>query len=289
MEIAIQRGGGIKLIDRTFFAMLDRMLVIANQQGQGEPFMQLRNNLIEMTDVGKEIKAQGEHIRAVLGTINQQTTREDLIDLLLKENEGDHGGEIMATLASAVAPALDYQFLLAVNERFEAATDDALKQKLDDIRQIAMSIQEQQRASQQMMVQQVQQVLQEVLQAEDVDAKLAELADYIDESFLGVLAGNIQAAEQRGSKAAASRLKDIYDRAIKLIESQMPPEMRLVNQLLNADDRAEVSRLLQENRSALTPEFIEALKALEGEMRNNRRVEAADRLKTLRWQIQLMI
>ena len=152
-----------------------------------------------------------------------------------------------------------------------------------------MSIQEQQRASQQMMVQQVQQVLQEVLQAEDVDAKLAELADYIDESFLGVLAGNIQAAEQRGSKAAASRLKDIYDRAIKLIESQMPPEMRLVNQLLNADDRAEVSRLLQENRSALTPEFIEALKALEGEMRNNRRVEAADRLKTLRGQIQLMI
>lgn len=289
MEIAIQRGGGIKLIDRTFFAMLDRMLVIANQQGQGEPFMQLRNNLIEMTDVGKEIKAQGEHIRAVLGTINQQTTREDLIDLLLKENEGDHGGEIMATLASAVAPALDYQFLLAVNERFEAATDDALKQKLDDIRQIVMSIQEQQRASQQMMVQQVQQVLQEVLQAEDVDAKLAELADYIDESFLGVLAGNIQAAEQRGSKAAASRLKDIYDRAIKLIESQMPPEMRLVNQLLNADDRAEVSRLLQENRSALTPEFIEALKALEGEMRNNRRVEAADRLKTLRGQIQLMI
>ncbi len=195
----------------------------------------------------------------------------------------------MATLASAVAPALDYQFLLAVNERFEAATDDGLKQKLDDIRQIAMSIQEQQRASQQMMVQQVQQVLQEVLQAEDVDAKLAELADYIDESFLGVLAGNIQAAEQRGSKAAANRLKDIYDRAIKLIESQMPPEMRLVNQLLNADDRAEVSRLLQENRSALTPEFIEALKALEGEMRNNRRVEAADRLKTLRGQIQLMI
>ena len=62
----------------------------------------------------------------------------------------------------------------------------------------------------------------------------------------------------------------------------MPPEMRLVNQLLNADDRAEVSRLLQENHSALTPEFIEALKALEGEMRNNRRVEAADRLKNAR-------
>lgn len=289
LDIAIQRGGGMKLIDRTFFSMLDRMVVIASQQGQGEPFMQLRNNLIEMTDVGKEIKAQGEHIRSVLGTINAQTTREDLIDILLKENEGEHGSEIMATLASAVSPALDYQFLLAVNERIEQSDDEAAKKKLEEIRQIVLSVQEQQRATQQMMMQQMQQVLQEVLQAEDVDAKLQEMAEYIDESFLGVLAGNIQAAEQRGSKAAANRLKEIYEKAIHVIESQMPPEMRLVNQLLNADDRAEVNKLLQENRSALTPEFVESLKALEGEMRNNRRSEAADRLKSLRGQIQLMI
>ena len=89
------------------------------------------------------------------------------------------------------------------------------KAKADDIRQIVMSIQEQQRASQQMMVQQVQQVLQEVLQAED-DAKLAELPT--TSMNRSRRAGwQHPAAEQRGSKAAASRLKDIYDRAIKLI------------------------------------------------------------------------
>ncbi|MFN8439288.1 MAG: CpXC domain-containing protein [Caldilineaceae bacterium] len=289
LEIALQRNNGTALVDRTFFAMLDRMLVIASQQGQGEPFVQLRNNLLEMTEAGKQIKAQSDHIREVLGTVNEKTTREDLIDLLLRESEGENGRDMLGALAASLSSAFDYQFLLAVNERIEHTSDETAKQRLEEIRQMVLSIQEQQRASQQMVIQQVQQVLQEVLQAEDVDAKLQELAEYIDETFLAVLASNIQTANQRNSKAAANRLQEIYDKAVTMIEGQMPPEIRFINQLITADDRAEVNRLLQENRSMLTKEFVESLRTLENEMRQGRRNEIADRIKSLRGQIALMV
>lgn len=289
LEIALQRNNSAALVDRTFFAMLDRMLVIASQQGQSEPFMQLRTSLLEMTEVGKQIKAQTDHIREVLGTINEKTTRDELLDLLLRESEGENGRDMLGALAASLAPALDYQFLLLVNERIETSSDEGIKARLEEIRQFILSLQEQQRANQQMMMQQVQQVLQEVLQAEDVDAKLQEMAEYIDETFLAVLANNIQTANQRGSKAAANRLQEIYEKALTLIEGQMPPEIRLVNQLISAEDRSEVNKLLQENRSMLTKEFVDSLRTLEDEMRQGRRTEIADRIKSLRGQISLMI
>jgi hypothetical protein len=63
---------------------------------------------------------------------------------------------------------------------------------------------EQQTQSQQAALQQMQQLLQQILQAEDTQAALRQYADYIDEAFLSVLGANIQAAQKRGSSAAAS-------------------------------------------------------------------------------------
>ena len=288
LEIAIQQRGG-DLIDRTFFAMLDRMLMIASQQGQGEQFAQLRNNLLEMTEAGKQVKALTDRIRAILATINQQTTRDQLLDILVDASAGEDAREVTAALVSSLAPALDYEFLLKLSERVEKSSDETVKQRLEDVRQMVLSMHEQQRTNQQAVAQQVQQVLQKVLEATDVDAGLREVADYIDETFLAVLSSNIQAAEQRGSKAAAARLQHVYDRAVAMLEESMPPEMRLINHLLSADDRSEISKLLGENRSMLTPEFVEALKRLETEMRTNRRDTLADRLKSLRGQISLMV
>lgn len=287
LEIALQRNGD--LVDRTFFSMLDRMLLMAGAQNQGEPFVQLRSNLLELTEVGRQVKAQGERIRAILSQIQPNTTRQEILETLEAAGKADDGREIVAGLVGALGPLLDYEFLLLLTDHIEKTSDAGQRQRLDEMRQMVLGMQEQQRQNQQMMAQQMQQVLQEVLQAEDVDAKLAELAEYIDESFLAILASNIQTAQKRGSKAAAQRLQDIYDRAIAMIEAQMPPEVRLVNQLLNANGRSEVNQLLDEHRHMLNADFLETLKRFENEMRNNRRSEVADRIKSLRGQIALKI
>ncbi|MCL4862390.1 MAG: hypothetical protein KJZ93_23440, partial [Caldilineaceae bacterium] len=155
-------------------------------------------------------------------------------------------------------------------------------------RNMIVAVQEQQAQSQQAMVQQVQQVLQQVLQAPDTAVALREMADYIDESFLAVLAANIQTAQRKNSHAAARRLQQVYDQAVAMIQESLPDEMRLVNELLSAPDKAALTKLLQDNRPRLNREFIASLKVLETDMRDAGRTEVADRLKSLRAQIQLM-
>ena len=69
----------------------------------------------------------------------------------------------------------------------------------------------------------------------------------------------------------------------------MPAEMRLINQLVNAPDKGGVRKLLEENRSLLTREFVEALRQLEDDFRTRNGVDVADKLKSVRAQVQLMM
>jgi hypothetical protein len=76
---------------------------------------------------------------------------------------------------------------------------------------------------------------------------------------------------------------------LNIFQENLPPEIQLLNRLLDAPDEAAARQLLKENRSLLTKEFLDALKPLENEMRNNGRSEIADRLKSLRGQAALMV
>lgn len=288
LELALQRG--VDLVDRDFFAMLDRLIMVASAQGQNsEPFLQLRKQLLETTETGKQIKARQDKIRGILEGLGQNATREDLLNAILTAWQGEEGREIAGGVAVAAAPLLDYQFLMLVSERVEHSTDETEKQRLEELRQLIVNIQEQQAQSQQAALQQMQQLLQQILQAEDTQAALRQYADYIDEAFLSVLAANIQAVQKRGSTAAARRLQQIYEQAIAMLQENMPPEMRLINQLLSAPDKAALSKLIQENRSQINREFVASLKMLETDMRDANRTEVADRIKTLRAQISLMV
>lgn len=288
LELALQRGGD--LVDRDFFAMLDRLIVMAGAQGQNnEPFLQLRRQLLELTDTGKQIKARQDKIRGILEGLGNNATREDLLETILNAGKAEDGKEIVAGLAMATAPLLDYQFLMLVSERLEKDPDAPERQQLEDLRQLILSIQEQQAQSQQAMLQQIQQLLQHVLQAEDTEAALRQYAEYIDDTFLSVLAANIQNAQKRGSSAAAKRLQEVYDLALSVVQENLPPEMRLVNQLLSAPDKAALTKLLQENRSSINKDLVASLKVLETDMRDAGRGEVADRIKALRAQISLMV
>jgi hypothetical protein len=289
MELAIQRSG-MDLVDRDFFAMLDRLILMASGQGQNaEPFLNLRNQLLDMTEVGRQIKGRQDKIRAILQGLTANTTREELLDTILNAWQGEDGREIAGGLAMAIAPLLDYQFLLALAQRLETTPDAAVRTQLEELRQLVLTIQEQQNQSQRAVVQQVQQILQQVLQAPDLDAALREVADYIDETFLSVLAANIQAAQRNKSTAAARRLQQVYERAVAIVQEGMPEEMRLLNELLSAPDKAALTKLVQENRSKINKEFVASLKMLETDMRDAERTEVADRIKSLRAQLSLMM
>jgi hypothetical protein len=228
-----------------------------------------------------------------LATITPQTPREEVLDILEEAWRGDDGEQIVGTLAMAAAGLFDYQMLLALGERVEQATDEETRKLRTELRQFILDIQEQllarQQQAQQAGAQEAQAFLQEVLQANDPKQFLAENADSIDDAFLGMLAANIQHAERNKATAAARRLRQIYEHAVAVVQDKLPENLKLLNQLLSAKDEASVRQMLKENRELLSREFLESLKALETDMRDNEQTELANRIKSLRAQIALMI
>lgn len=295
LEIAVNRAKD--LIDRQFFALLDRLMMMMNAQGaeqEAEHFLTLRTALMELTPAGKQVAAQQERIRAVLQQITPEMTRSGLLDLLVdlwaQPDDGatGPGRDVGAAVIMGVPSLFDYQFLLELSERLEATTDPARKQDLEQIRQLVTTAQEQVQQSRQMLVQQSQQLLQEILGAEDLDAALRDYAPYIDEMFLSLLANTIAQADRNKSTAAARRLRQIYDKALAILQEGLPPAMQLINRLLvAAETKADLNQALEENRAALTPEFVAALRDVEAEMRETGRAELADRVKSIRAQISL--
>jgi hypothetical protein len=290
LDIAIERHK--ELIDRQFFGLLDRLALMVSGQGDAnaaQQMMALRTALLDKTDAGREIKALQDKIRTLLESIPPTATREEVLDVLISAWQGEDAHDVVASAAMSLGPALDYQFLLAVSNRLEQTTDTAERAKLEELRALVTEMQEQQRQGVQAAAAQVQEVLQAVLEAPDAVEALRQNAGAIDETFLAILAGNIERAEQNKATAAARRLREIYDAALDIVQEGMPPEMRLINQLANAQDKGAVRKLLEENRGLLTREFVDALHQLEDDFRARNSAEVADKLKSVRAQVQLMM
>jgi hypothetical protein len=292
-DIALERSAA--LVDRDFFNLLDQLVMMGRQQGQGneiEMLMKLREKLLDKTPAGQQVKQQQEKIRGLLGKITPTTSREELVDLVVDAWMQDDGQQVVGTLAVAAAQLFDYQFLMILSERIGGAATPEVRKKLEELRQFIVQMQEQlaarQQQSQEAMAQEVQQLLQEILQATDTEAALREHIEEIDDTFLSFLVANIQQAERAKATAAVRRLRAVYDQAVKILQESMPADLQLLNQLLTAPDETATRQLLKENRAMVTPEFVESLKPLEAEMRESGRTELADRIKSLRAQMTLM-
>ena len=290
LKIAVERSQD--LIDLQFFGMLEQVASASNAQGQSaaaEQIMLLYEKLLDITDAGQEIKARQDHIRGVLEKLGERPTREDLLAVIVAEWSGEHGQNVVATLAMAAAQLMDYQFLMLLAEHIEQTADEAAVASLNELRDFILQVQEHQKESTQAAMQGVQQLLQEVMQADDPKAALRERAQYLDDTFLGVLAAQAQQAQQQGATAAARRLEQVYQQAVEVLQENMPEDIRLIQQLVAAPDEATARQLMRENQSKLNGEFVNTMQVTEDQMRASGRADLADRIKSLRGQITLML
>ncbi len=287
-----------RLLDRQFFSLLDQMLQLTAMQGQQETAQRLesvRERLLDTTEAGREIQALQNKIRDILASFEKAPSRESLLETLMtvwetesgEEGENGNAQSIVTALAMTLAPIMDYQFLLLIADRLEESEDETERERLTQTRNIVLSLQERQRQSEQAVLQQAQQILQEVLQSANVEEALRQYADYIDDTFLGLLAANVQQAEKNKATAAARRLRQIYDQAIAILQESMPPAVQLVNRLMSAPDRNALREIIKENRDQIDGSFIELLVDLEGQMRQAGQKQQADAIKSLRGQVAL--
>lgn len=287
LEIILERNGD--LVDRQFFTLLDQIFVMMLRKPGPDlqRLVQLREALLEITPAGREVAALQARGTALREQIKPDSTRAEILDLLLHESTQPDGRQVVAATISGTPGAFDYQFLMELSERLEKTTGDE-KTTLESMRDQVLAVQEQLEQNRQAMMQQSQQLLQEVLSAEDLEQALRDRLEAVDELFLSALLQSIQAAERKNSMAAARRLKQVYDTAITLLQEGLPEEMQFINHLLMvSDNKVELNQFLQKNRALLTPQLLDSLRSTEAEMRETGRVELADRIKSVRATIQL--
>lgn len=273
-------------MDDEFFGLLASLIDSSASAGDSEAARQildLRERLIGLTTWGQRVQKQ----REAVAKLTPETTRGQLLDMIIAAEDE----RVVDALVMAGRPLVDYGFYQELAGRIEAAehrgaSDEA--KRLNDLRERILKFTEQLEQLQRAAVQQYSQMLGEILGADDIDEALAERAAYIDQNFLSVLATNMQEAERRGATGALRRLQEVWDKTVALINAGSPPEVRLLNELLDAEYPSGTRKLLAENRQAITGEFIESLAVLADQMEADGAPDLAKKLRQIRSQAQLM-
>jgi hypothetical protein len=270
-------------LDYEFFQILTASAQATYANGQVEIAQALLSLRAILADLSSQGRAAVAEIDASLG-LGESITREDLLTRL----QAAQSDEEFEALVAAGRPLLDYAFFQNLTAQIEAAPDADSAAQLKALRTKILDTTARQDEEVRAAMQHTADLLKAILQADDRQAAIRQHLDEIDQTFFTVLSANIQRAEAENRKDLASALEQVADMTLSLLEDRLPPEVRLVNQLLQASYPDGTRQLLETQREIVTAEFIAALDQLIIEMEQAGNADAANHLRQVKSQAQLI-
>jgi len=263
------------MLDQEFFALISTRVAQAQAVGDekaAERLTLLRESLIPVTTYGQRLARQ----RAAVDSLGEVTSPEQLLDKLAAADL-----EEATAMAVVARPLLDYAFFQALTARVDAATG-AEKERLTKLRDHLVDVTQTLDEATRSQMREAAELLQHILQSPDPREALRENIAELDDVFMSVLALNMQEAEKRGAKDALERLNEVYEEIQALVQESLPPEMRLVNDLLAADYPEDTRSMLKSRRAELTPEVLSLMEELAASLAESDEPEASETAKRLR-------
>jgi hypothetical protein len=244
--------------------MAQRMMQ-AGEDAIADAIIELQNQLVESSSYGQVIlKDQEEQeliIREVAGELQrlgQQATRQDIIQLVIRYADKPHHIEALIGLAR---PAFDYQFFQEFTAQISKAPASD-RPRLEAVRQRLVDLSARADQQAQAAFRQAAQLLQQMLAAKDPDELIQAALPLIDDVFMTVLEANIREAERRSDLQSSARLKEVQSKIIAALQSQMQPELRFVDELLNLESDDEIRSRISEHAADFGPELLEVIDAV---------------------------
>jgi hypothetical protein len=274
-------------LDFEFFSILDNMQAQAEAAGDSksnERLKLLRDNLMPLTTFGKRAQKQ----QAAVESLKDVNSPEEFLDRVIAADPDE-----VTAIAIAARPALDYKFFESLTARIEAgqgAERDRLTKLREDLLDVTQKIDQSARAG----VEDAVKLLGEIINSPNPRTAARERLDEIDDVFMSVLAANMQRAEQEHNEALLERFEMVYDEVMFMVEDGLPPEVRLINNLLRAPYPDGTRALLLEHQAEMTPEVLELMNAMAADMAQRADespefANTAKRLKDIRTQAMLMV
>jgi hypothetical protein len=260
-------------IDETFFYMLTRNLELAQAAGgetEAQKLRQVREKLLELSSEGQAIQERNE----TLAALRDEPQRDKLLELLVEARDK----ETREMLVAFGRPMLDYLFFQSLTSKIEAAGDQEEKARLTELRKEILDTRDRLDEEAQALYEARAVLLRDLLTSDDTKEMARRRISEIDEAFLNVLGANLEQAHKREDEETLAALREIWKVVTGLMEEAMPPELRLINRVMAAEDEEEIERLLQEGKNLVTQRMVQFVDKTEAEAREEGDLKTAEQM-----------
>jgi len=270
-------------LDYTFFDLFTSAIQASAEQGDrasAEKMLAIRNRVVELSTLGQKSNEQArkfEEIAEELNAMGDTLDQAKFIDMVVTAEDNDRA----AALITLARPLVDYNFFMELTKRINQANDTE-RERLQKLREIVLDTVGKVDQVAQQQAQQSTSLLQALLEAPDLKQAIKQNVQYIDNAFMAILSQNYEAAKKAGHKELADQIQKIGDTILEIVRDSAPPEVRLINELLNFETEEESMAEVKRRMAEITPQVIEAIKSIEAEMQAGDRPEVADRLAKIR-------
>ena len=275
-------------INAQFFQAAMAMMQRSAEDGQQNvvnALAAIQERAAQLSTYGQELTKQAAQREAVvrevadrLRAFDEQPQTSDIVDLTIDFANDD---EYLQAIVGLIRPALDYQFFQTLSQRIDQ-TQEAERSKLESLRNRLLELTQMADQQAQLAMQNAAQVLQAIASSTDMDATIAEYSDLIDDTFMAVLAANIQESEKRADIQASSRLKQIYEKIVAYLQQNMQPELQLMNDLLTAESEEQAMALLADGIDQFGEDVLDIMDSVGQMLGQQGQTELAQKLAFLR-------
>jgi hypothetical protein len=258
------------------------------RQAAAQRIAEIQNYIVEGSSFGQQLMAQAqaqeETIQAVaddLNALGEGAGRPEIIGLVL-QYAGDE--QRLQAMVGLIRPMLDYQFfqeLTAEIAKAPSADRDRYEAARESLLAFTAMVDQQAQAA----VAEAVGLLQEIIASPEPDAVIEENLPYLDNTFMQVLTANIQEATRRNDLNASARLKDVYQRVMTALSANMPPELRFVNELLNAPTPDAARQMIAARAKEFGPGLLEAIDILAQQIQGQGSPAVLEKLQFVRAEI----
>ena len=257
-----------EIADAQFFSILTQLLdaaLLGNDQRTAEQLAAIYNLAVENTPYGQEIKKQEKSLKAAeeaIRKLGERPTLDEVVDAFIAAADDELQ---LTALTSVLRPVMNYEFFSRLTERIDKAPEGE-KTKLEKLRDHLLKLVQEVDKAMQNEIKVHREAVERVLSAENVEHAIQEVAPLIDPIFLEILENELKEARQKGDLQRSARISQVLETIEKL--TAPPPEIALIQSLLEAPDAEAREKLLKENRKLVNEALVQQMAALIGQLQS---------------------